>query len=222
MGNSRRIRVVIAVMIFVLVFLPLLLSGVNLLVDWLWFNQEGYRLIYTTILKTQINLSGFAGLAFMAVVALNLVAAHALLRRQGHRIYSESVEFAPLERFAGLIRWGIWGGVLFLGYMVSQWSMGHWLTYLRAQHVPVMGVADPLFGRDLGFYLFQLPFAWFAYHLALITVIGCLVGATFLYLAEGGVWFTPHGPEMSRAARAHLMSLGGILFLLIAYRIRLG
>jgi uncharacterized protein len=112
--------------------------------------------------------------------------------------------------------------VLFAGYVVSQWGMGHWLTYMRARQVPVMGMADPLFGRDLGFYLFQLPYTWFLYHLALITVICCLLSGTFLYLAEGGVWITPRGPVIARAARAHLMSLGGILFLLIAYRIRLG
>ena len=139
---------------------------------------------------------------------MNLFIAHTLAHRQGYRVYSEHIEFAPLERFGALFRWLIWGGVLFAGYVVSQWGMGHWLTYLRARQVPVMGMADPLFGRDLGFYLFQLPYTWFLYHLALITVICCLLSATFLYLAEGGVWVTPRGPVMARAARAHLMTLG--------------
>src|ERR1022692_3379858 len=214
MNNNRKIRVSIAIMVFVMVFLPLLFSGVNLLVDWLWFNQEGYRLIYVTILKSQIDLSGIAGLGFMAVAAINLLIAHTLAKRQGHRVYTEQIQFEPLERFGSLFRWLIWGGVLFGGYMVSQWGMGHWLTYLRARHVPWMGIADPLFGRDLGFYLFQLPFIWFLYHLALITLICCLLSAAFMYLAEGGVWFTPRGPVIGRMARAHLMTLGGIIFLL--------
>ena len=65
-----------------------------------------------------------------------------------------------------------------------------------------MGIVDPLFGRDLGFYLFQLPFTWFLFHLALVTVIACLLTATFLYLAEGGVWFTQRGPVLAtRRAR---------------------
>ena len=156
------------------------------------------------------------------VAGLNLFVAHTLAHRQGHRVYSEYIEFAPLERFGALFRWLIWGGVLFVGYLVSQWGMSHWLIYMRARHVPVMDIADPLFGRDLGFYLFQLPYIWFLYHLALITLICCLLSATFMYLAEGGVWVTPHGPVIARAARAHLMTLGGILFLLIAYRFRLG
>ncbi|HMD87034.1 MAG TPA: UPF0182 family protein [Terriglobia bacterium] len=218
---NRRTRIVVALILFVLVFLPLLTNGVNLLVDWLWFKQEGYRLIYLTILKAQIDLSGIAGVGFMIVAGLNLFLAHTLAHRHGAQVYSEQIEFAPLERFGALFRWLIWGGVLFAGYVVSQWGMGHWLVFLRARQVPVMGVADPLFGRDLGFYLFQLPYTWFLYHLTLITVICCLLSAAFLYLVEGGVWITPRGPVMARAARAHLMSLGGILFLLIAFRFRL-
>jgi hypothetical protein len=222
MEKNRGLRIIVALILFVLIFLPLLTNGVNLLVDWLWFRQEGYRLIYLTILKAQINLSAIAGMGFLIVAGLNLFLAHSLAHRQGFQVYNEHVEFAPLERFGALFRWLIWGGVLFAGFFVSQWGMGHWLIYLRARNVPVMGVVDPLFGRDLGFYLFQLPYTWFLYHLALITVICCLLSGVFLYLVEGGVWITPHGPVMARAARAHLMTLGGILFLLIAYRIRLG
>ena len=222
MEKNRGLRIIVALILFVLIFLPLLTNGVSMLVDWLWFKQEGYRLIYLTILKAQIYLSGFAGMGFIIVAGLNLFLVHTLAHRHRFQVYSEHVEFAPLERFGALFRWLIWGGVLFAGYLVSQWGMGHWLTYLRARQVPVMGMADPLFGRDLGFYLFQLPYAWFLYHLALITVICCLLSATFLYLAEGGVWVTPRGPVVARAARAHLMTLGGILFLLIAYRFRLG
>jgi hypothetical protein len=222
MAMNRRTRIIVALILFVLVFLPLLTNGVPLIIDWLWFNQEGYRLIYLTILKAQIDLSGIAGIGFIVVAGLNLFLAHTLAHRQGYRIHGEVIEFQPLERFGGLVRWLIWGGVLFAGYVVSQWGMGHWLVYLRARQVPWMGVLDPLFGRDLGFYLFKLPFTWFLYHLGLLTIICCVLSATFLYLAEGGVWVTPRGPVIAKAARAHLMTLGAILFLLIAYRFRLG
>lgn len=140
MAMSRRVRIIVALVLFVLVFLPLLTNGVNLLVDWLWFNQEGYRLIYLTILKAQINLSGIAGVGFMIIAGVNLFIANNLAHRQAPRVYSEYIEFAPLERFGALFRWLIWGAVLFAGYVVSQWGMSHWLVYLRAKHVPVQGL----------------------------------------------------------------------------------
>ncbi len=222
MANNRRARIILALILFFLIFLPLLTNGVDLLVDWLWFKQEGYRLIYLTILQAQISLSGIAGMGFIIAAGLNLLLAHMLAKGSGYRVYGEYIEFPALDRMSLVLRWLIWGGVLFLGYVISQWGMGHWLTYLRAKQVPVMGQADPLFGIDLGFYLFQLPYNWFLYHLALVTIICCALSATFLYLLEGGIWVTQRGPVVGRPARAHLMVLGGILFLLIAYRIRLG
>src|SRR5208337_4988272 len=127
MEKNRGLRIVVALVLFVLIFLPLLTNGVGMLVDWLWFKQEGYRLIYLTILKAQINLSGIAGVGFMLVAGLNLFIVHTLAHRQGYRVYDEHIDFPPLERFGALFRWLIWGGMLFAGYVVSQWGMGHWL-----------------------------------------------------------------------------------------------
>src|SRR5208283_1928446 len=137
MAKNRSLRIIVALVLFVLIFLPLLTNGVGMLVDWLWFKQEGYRLIYLTILKAQINLSGIAGIGFLMVAGLNLFIAHTLAHRQGHQVYGENIEFPPLERFGALFLWLIWGGVLFAGYLVSNWGMGYWLAYLRARQVPV-------------------------------------------------------------------------------------
>ena len=79
--KNRGARIVVALIIFLVVFLPLLTNGVGMLVDWLWFKQEGYRLIYLTILKAQIDLSGIAGMGFMLVVGLNLLVVHTLAHR---------------------------------------------------------------------------------------------------------------------------------------------
>ena len=131
------------------------------------------------------------------------------------------IEFSALDRFGMAFRWLIWAGVLLIGYVIGQWGMSHWLEYLMAKHPQTLGQQDPLFGIDLGFYLFRLPFNWFLYYLALIAVIVCLLSAVFLYLVEGGVWVTPRGPKVMGAARAHLMALAALLFVVFAYRVRL-
>src|SRR5271169_3896201 len=125
MEKNRGLRIIVALVLFALIFLPLLTNGVNMLVDWLWFNQEGYRVIYLNILKAQINLSGIAGMGFIIVTGINLFIATALAHRQGYRVSGEQIDFPPLERFGALFRWLIWGGVISAGYVVSQWGMGH-------------------------------------------------------------------------------------------------
>ena len=75
MPKNRTPRIILALVLFFLILLPLFTNGVNLLVDWLWFKQEGFRVIFRTILVTQIQLSGLVGVGFMIVTALNLLIA---------------------------------------------------------------------------------------------------------------------------------------------------
>ncbi len=78
------------------------------------------------------------------------------------------------------------------------------------------GVTDPQFGKDLGFYAFDLPF----YRL----VLGYLFVATFLaFIANlvghylfGGIRLSGRTGALSRSARIQLVSLVGILVLLKA------
>ena len=218
---KRRTRLIIALALFFLILLPLLANAIDLLVDWLWFKQEGFRIIYWTILRTQIQLSGLVGVGFMLVTALNLLIAHSLAHRHGFRVEGEFIEFPSLDRFGMAFRWVIWLAVLLIGYVMGNWGMSYWLEYQMAAHRLSIGQPDPLFGLDLGFYLFRLPFNWFLYHLALIALIVCLVSAVFLYLVEGGVWVSQRGPKVMGPARAHLMVLGGLLFVVFAYRAQL-
>ncbi len=221
MPRNRLARILLAFTVLLLVVVPLLSNGVDLLVDWLWFRQEGFRVIFITILKAQIALSGLAGMGFIVVVGLNLFLAHSLAQRYAYRVYRKVLDFPALDRFSSVFRWLIWGAVFLVGYLVGEWATSHWLEYLLWQHPQTMGQADPLFNVDLGFYLFRLPFLWFLFYLGTIIVFGCLLSTLFLYLIEGGVWVTPRGPSVAPAARAHLMVLGALLFVFLAYRLRL-
>lgn len=221
MPDNRLARYLLALLLAVLVFGPLVRDGVRLLVDYLWFGEQGYRVIYLTILKAQISLSGLAGMGFIVVAGSNLLAVRAISRRFGRHVYSEVVNLAALERFSSVLRGLIWVGILLVGYVVGQWATLHWSEFLLARNSLPWGQADPLLGIDLGFYVFELPFYWFLYHLALITLLGCAVSATFYYLLEGGVGVTPSGPALAPAVRTHLLVLGTLLFVLLAYRARL-
>jgi uncharacterized membrane protein (UPF0182 family) len=219
--QERLQRLIFALILFLLIVAPLFSSGVSLMVDWIWFGHEGYRIIYRTILEAEITLSGLGGMGVIAVVGLNLLIARALVQRYGFHVNRNTLEFPALDRFAAIFRGLIWLGILLVGYVVGQWASLHWREYLLNQHAVLLGPTDPIFHVDLGFYLFKLAYRWFLYHLALVSVILSLLTATFLYALEGGVWVTPRGPAMAAPVRAHLMALAGLFFALMAYRTRL-
>jgi len=211
----------VGVFLFLLIFGPLITNGIDLLVDWIWFNQEGFRVLYTTVLKSQIFLSGLAGLGFMVIVGANLLIVRRLVRRRGFQLYDTSIQVPGLERLGAILGWLVWAAVLLVGFFTGEWADTHWLEYLLARHPVLMGQGDPLFGVDLSFYLFRLPFVWFLYHFVMLVLIACLLSALFLYFIEGGVWVTQSGPAISREARIHLMVLAALIFVAVAYRFRL-
>jgi uncharacterized protein len=49
-----------------------------------------------------------------------------------------------------------------------------------------------------------------------------LIAVGARYWIEGGIWTSPRGIGVGRNARTHLLVLGGVLFLLLAWRARLG
>ncbi|MGH9377950.1 MAG: UPF0182 family protein [Terriglobia bacterium] len=222
MRQERLARWVAAFILFLLVVVPLFSGGIDLLVDWLWFGQTGFREIYLTTLRAQIGLSGYCGLGFIVIAGINLWIARTVAHRSGYHVITQVIEFPALDRLATLFRGLVWFSVLLIGYFVGDWATTHWLDYLLATHGVHMAGSDPIFGVNLSFYMFRLPFIFFLYHLALALLVVCVLTAGFLYFIEGGVWVSQRGVSMARNARLHLMVLGGFFFLLFAYRARLG
>ena len=231
MRRNRLAFLIAALFLIVVVVVPLFSFGVGLLVDWMWFGEVGFREIFLTTLKTQLGLGIGCGAAFLLLSGLNLWIAQGVAHRSGYMVSAPSrgrtdpgsVEFrAAIEKFRSVFRSLVWFALAVAAFLVGQWAGTHWGRYLLATHAVRMTETDPIFGIALSFYLFQLPFLFFLYHLALILLLVGLLSAGLRYLIEGGIWMSPGGLGMGVNARRHLMILGGLLFLLFAWRARLG
>src|SRR3989442_15605027 len=124
MRPERAGVLVVGLLLLLLVIAPPFANGVDVLVDWLWFGQEGFRSIYLTILKSQITLSSLAGIGFMAVAGLNLLVARSLAGRHAFPVHGETVELPMLDQFRVIFRGVIWGGGGLVGYLVGGWGAG--------------------------------------------------------------------------------------------------
>jgi uncharacterized protein len=219
--NRLALLIAAAFLLFVIV-LPLFSTGIGLIVDWWWFTRIGYHEIFTTILGTEIGLGIFAAAVFLLVTGVNLRVTRGVSQHSRYLAVTQTIEIPGIERLPSVFRGVLWLGVAFFAWVVAQWSATHWNSFLFATHGVHMTQRDPVLGIGLGFYLFRLPFLFFLYHLALIVLVASVVTAAVSYFLEGGVWLSQHGWGIGKNARRHLMVLGGFLFLLFAWRARLG
>jgi uncharacterized membrane protein (UPF0182 family) len=112
--------------------------------DWFWFSSLGYEPVLLTIIGTRILLWIGAFLFFTGIAIANAVYA----ARSG--AWPGSVHKGSME--------GVTVFILIAGLLAASVFSGSWETILKFLHQTPFGTADPIFGSDIGFYVFALPF----------------------------------------------------------------
>jgi uncharacterized membrane protein (UPF0182 family) len=199
-------------------FLALNLAGqvLPLFTDYFWFQEVKLTGVFTTILWYKIGLGVVGGLAFALLLYLNVWLA---ARPKSGDVLMELEDPLGLPSrlvIEPLFRRFLLPGVLILGILAGMHAAGQWETALRFLNAQSFNAQDPLFGRDIGFYVFRLPLFETLYGWALV-----VLGITFLltvatYVLHRGIQITPRGPVLAQYARAHLLTLGALILIVKA------
>lgn len=181
---------VIAVAVFVLAVAGRLL---DFYVDWLWFGEVGFRSVFWTSLWSRLLLGLAAGVLCFVVIAANLEIARRLAPAFRTNAAGDVIEpkSEPLRRHAGAIGLAV-SALVSVAAGVAASSA--WLTFRKALAATDFGVDDPLFGHDLGFYVFSVP-AWHAVQsFALFVLLAALVLSALMHLVLGGIEYHVKAP----------------------------
>ena len=207
-------RRVLALIIILAAFL-LIVTGLPVLIrltaNWYWFKAIGFESVFFTELWTKLAVGIVVGLVVFGFLALNLRLTQRGLMPDG--VLASISASLPRVDPTRLLRILVWPVALLFGLLFGAAASGTWLTLLQFRHGTSFGVADPVFGRDVGYYVFTLP--------AISVVIGLLITVTVLALAlTAGLYFirrdiVVHGRRVmiERSAELHLAVLIALLFL---------
>ncbi|MCL5104836.1 MAG: UPF0182 family protein [Armatimonadetes bacterium] len=211
--------IVIAIAALLLIFGGAL---VRLYTDWLWFKDLGYSVVFTKKLITQVGIGLVMGALFFALIYGNLWYA----RRIAPPPSPMSMEQQLLERLGTLARRGI-GIVIFLGSivisaMVALEAATHWEEWLIYSHATPFGVADPQFARDIGFYVFQLPFLNYIYSWLFFALAVATVATVALHYADEAIEVFGNRLQFAPRVKGHIAVLIAAMFFLKAWGYRLG
>lgn len=181
-------------------------GGIDLYTNWLWFQSVNFQQIFTTELTAKIALFCATALVFVVFFLTNAFVARWLVRRN---ILFFSDETLVTQR---VVTYAVWAIALLLGWMVGSTASANWLTVLEYLRQVPFGIADPIFGKDVSFYIFTLPLLKFAQGWLVIVLFLSLFGAAGIYLLEqqnnlqeGRFVVLPH-------VLLHLSILGALIF----------
>ena len=175
-----------------------------LVTDLWWFTERGVREVFTTVLGTRVLLGVVFGLVLAVLIAGNLLIARKLRpffvpsspQQAQIQRYREMVDpFLPLIIVGIAVVFGVTSGLA----VSAQWE-----TFLLWRNGGEIGITDPQFGADIGFYLFELPFlamvqTWLFTSLILAGIL--TAGAHYLL---GGIRPEAEDEKVLPAVKAHL------------------
>lgn len=179
--------------------------------DWLWFTELTYE--DTWLRRWGIQVISFV-VAFLVAGLLFLGNWH-LARRRASR---STPEFYPKFLDVGGVGWLISGTGLFFTFIFASAAASQWEQILLYLYRVPFGEVDPIFSRDISFYLFELPVLEFVrswlISIVLVTLLGtfAIYALNYIPAIQRGQWQPQRSPVLVR----HVAVLATVFFLLWA------
>jgi len=223
--GGRHPRLVITGVVLLFVLFLLIPTIAMRLTDWLWYREIGFERVFLTKIVAQWTLGLIIGAIVFAFLYGNarLALRSPVTGREPQRARRVgAIEIPPATRAMIDRGMGVAAllGTLFVSALFALGVATQWRTALQLIYRTPFGVADPVFGRDVGYYVFALP----ALELILGLALGCIVIGLFLialpvYLARNAVSVVGNRMSIAAQAQKHVGVLGALLLLVIALQI---
>jgi len=208
--------------VLVSALLALILSfftSLSFYTDWLFFKEVGYEAVFRKSFLAKV----FTGLAAGGIAALFLLINIFIANRQEFpqgRIYSIEKELYGLKKFDmnRLIKHlGLYLSVLAALVAVIA-AGGYWKEVLLFMGAQPAGLADPVFSRDISFYLFRLPLIDSINSFLSILLLTGIVFTALNYILRGGITYIEGLITIDRRVKRHLALLVSIWIVNLALK----
>ena len=231
MKNRFRYLLSIVVVIIIIALIALF-AGANFFTEWAWFNHLGYLKAFLLMFFSNFGLRILIGLIFAVFVFVNLFFTKKLFIKyfEAESIESENVETLFKEESQGFLNWLNkkklnWIYILIsliLGFLFSSVSSELWKIVLKFFNQTPFGNTDPIFGKDISFYVFSLPFYSFIKEMGMVLIVLTIIVVGIIYFIASGISsFSDVKVKLSNRAKSHITVLLSAFLLLKAWDYRL-
>jgi uncharacterized membrane protein (UPF0182 family) len=208
-----------------IIFLVVIIVGAiaSIYIDLIWFKSVQYITVFWKILLTKGVVMLFFAAAFFTLSFINLSFARRFAPEFQVEISQDEFERPEIQLYKSLqniqvnkklVLWLSLIVALFMGF--SEGSS--WEKILIYFNRTSFGITDPIFNKDIGFYMFSLPFwefirNWLSFALTLITV-----AVAAIYVTKKAVKYESKKLIIDTPVKVHLSLLIGLILILKSWQ----
>jgi uncharacterized membrane protein (UPF0182 family) len=208
-----------------IIFLVVIIVGAiaSVYIDLIWFKSVQYVAVFWKILLTKGVVMLFFAAAFFILSFINLSFARRFAPEFQVEISQDEFEKPEIQLYKSLQniqinkKFVLWFSLiiaLFMGFSEGA----SWEKILIYFNRTSFGISDPIFNKDIGFYMFSLPFwefvrNWLSFALTLITVV-----VAAIYVIKRAVKYEYKKLIIETPVKVHLSLLIGFILILKSWQ----
>ena len=209
----RRSRALIITGVVLVVVFFGITTFASVYTDRLWYKSIGYGQVFSTLIWTKIGLFLAFGAVMGVVVGVNMFLAY----RFRPLFRPASPEQTGLDRYRDAVTpirtYLLIGTALVIGLFAGASAMGEWRTFLLWRNAQSFGTDDPQFGKDIGYFVFHLPWQHYLVDFAMATTVIALLATAVVHYLYGGIRLQVSRDRLSGAAQVQISVLLGVFVL---------
>ena len=182
----------------------------NIYSELLWFGQLNYQDIYLTILKTKIYLFIIGFLLSITTLSISSFIAFKYSWNGFESELPEPFNMLGPKLYKYLLMIAVFGVSVIIGFTNAV----NWELFLRFFNLSSFEVSDPIFNRDLSFYIFNYPVYTYIQKGLLLILVLCTIFPLFIIFINSA--FAGRQFSESKILRKQIPILFAIIFLLLS------
>jgi uncharacterized protein len=215
--RSFRLRAWIIALVVILVILLFSLRGLaGFYTDYLWFHSVGQGGTWGRLLAAKVVPAVVFTAVFFVIMLASLLIADRLapkVRAMGPASPEDELVNRYQQvtaRYQGRIRVGV---AAFFALIAGIGVSSQWRNWILFTHRVDFGVRDPQFHRDVGFYVFQLPFIHFILDWLFAGLVIVLLVTAVAHYLNGGIRFQSPLQRVTPQVKVHLSVILAVMAL---------
>ncbi len=199
-----------------LMTIPLFNLFIDYYGDWLWFKNLDYSSVFITNLVAEVLSFLLFFALFIIFAGINVFYAHNTdFKHNSYVSFSaKDIRQKILPYYEGKsLLWGWIGIVFFFALIMGSYASGYWIDFLKFIHPSSFNFAEPIFGKDAGFYLFTLPVYQLLDSWYITMVVITSVFVLFSYYMNDALTQKDEDVTLTQRQFSHLALLAGFFML---------
>jgi uncharacterized protein len=162
---NRSVNIIILVVFLVISFGRKI---VTLIVDYMWFDSLGYKQLFLTPISAKVSLFiQFFILTFIIFFINDKIAFHFKKEKE-----NEKTLLNKFHLFVGLA----------ISFFIGIYASLNWNIYLKYLNGTSFNLLDPIFSKDIAYYVFKLPYLSFIVYILGMILVANTIWVSIIYL----------------------------------------